>query len=159
MSRLATKLLGEVGDVFGRIRNTFRPRIAGALRVAQGTRGIAKRTLAPVGSYIRYLRRTVAAVENIDGMNDCFPGTGVVININIGRASAVRGKETFKQQRPGKRLRISTAEYNAHHGTRRRATTMAQYTAAGTNIHDTADNPEIAGKAYLFGDPQLMLNL
>src|SRR5690625_6798815 len=93
MSRLATKLLGEVGDVFGRIRNTFRPRIAGALRVAQGTRGIAKRTLAPVGNYIRYLRRTVAAVEIIDVLDDFFSATGFDININIGRAIAVRGKD------------------------------------------------------------------
>ena len=147
MSRLATKLLGEVGDVFGRIRNTFRPRIAGALRVAQGTRGIAKRTLAPVGNYIRYLRRTVAAVEIIDVLDDFFPATGFDININIGRAIAVRGKETFKQQLRGNRLCIGNPQDKAHHGVRRGTTALAQDTVAGTKIHDIGDNQEIAGKA------------
>src|SRR5699024_847379 len=125
----------------------FGPRIADALWVAQGTRGIAKRTLAPVGNYIRYLRGAVAAVEIIDVLNNLFPAAGFDINISIGRAVAVRGKETFKQQLRGNRLCISNAEDKAHHGVRRRATALAQDTVAGTKIHDISDNQEIAGKA------------
>src|SRR5699024_9668151 len=109
MPRLPAKFLCQLRDILWGFGNPFRPRIPGTLGIAQGTCGIAQRTLAAIGNHVSYLRCAVTAIEVVDILNDFFAPARFNIYVNIRRALPVWGQEALKEQLRGNGLCISNA--------------------------------------------------
>ena len=95
----------------------------------------------------------------VDILDDFLAAAGLDVDINIGRAIAVRGEKALEKQLRGDGLGIGNAQREAHRGVSGRAAALAQNILAAAKIHQVAHDQEVAGKAQLLDDAQLMPNL
>ena len=95
----------------------------------------------------------------VDILDDFLAAAGLDVDINIGRAIAVRGEKALEKQLRGDGLCIGNAQRKAHRGVGGRAAALAQNILAAAKIHQVAHNQEVAGEAQLLDDAQLMPNL
>ena len=158
-------LLGNVLDIRPSrgqpvpVADLLAPRVLLALREAQGAGHVAHRDPPPVGDDVGDLGGVVTAVFVVDVLDDFFALVGLDVHVDVGRAVAGGRQEALEQQLVGHRIDGGDAEGITDRGVGRRSPALTQDVVLPAEPGDIVHHQEIARKAQLCNDFQLMLDL
>ena len=158
----------EVADVRGHVG--LRPgrglvEVAGHLpdpgrRVAQDPGGVGHGELGLVADDVGDLGTVVPAVAVEDVLNDLFAPGGFEVDVDVGRAAALRGQEPFEQQTPvAQDVDGGDPQDETHERAGGRTAALAPDAAADGELADVVDDQEVAGHAQLGDDREFVVEL
>ena len=81
------------------------------------------------------------------------------VDVDVGRAVALRGQEPLEQQAVGDRVGVGDAEGVADRRVGRRSPALAEDVVLPAELDDVLHDQEVAGEAELLDDSQLVLDL
>ena len=112
-----------------------------------------------IGNDIGHLCGVVAAVATIDVLNHFFSSTRLDINVNIWRPISGCREEAFEKEVEPHRVGVGNAEGKTGGRVGGRATALAVDVLSATELRDVPHNQEVAGKAQLFDNGELVIDL
>ena len=127
--------------------------------VTQRAGDVADGRAAAVGDHVGHLRGVVAAVAGVDVLDRFFSPAGFDVHVDVGRAVAFRGQESFEQQVGSHRVDVGDAQGVADRGVGSRAAALTEDAFSPAELDDVVDHEEIPWKTELGDHRQFAVDL
>ena len=146
----------EGGGIGGPAVDPFAERVGLAGWEARSLGHLPQRAARPVRDDVRHLRGTVAAVALVHVLDHFLAALVLDVEIDVGRAVALRRQEPFEQEAERDRICLGDTERVTHRAVRRAPPALAVDVAAAAELDDVVQQQEVAGEAQLFDHTQLV---
>ena len=169
---------GQVGDLHGQVHHLlgdafhvrgvgqpvppadlFAPGVLLPLGEAQGAGHVAHRAAAAVGDHVGHLGGVLAAVPLVDVLDRLLAQVGFDVDVDVGRSVPGRGQEPLEQQLVCHRVDVGDLQCVADRRVGRRTSALSEDVVESAESGDVVHHQEIARKAELLDDGQLVLDL
>ncbi len=137
----------------------LRPGVEGALGMAEGLAHVPDRRLRPVGDDVGHLGRVLPAVALVDVLDGLFPSPVLDVEVDVGRAVALRRQEALEQQLEADGVGVGDAQGVTDGAVGHAAPALAEDVVAPAELDDVPDDQEVAGEAERFDQGQFVLDL
>ena len=127
--------------------------------VAQRLGHVADRRAGPVGDDVGHLGRVTPSVTFVDVLDDLLAPVGLDVDVDVGRAVALRGEEPLEQQTQGHGVGVGDAEGVADRGVGRAPPPLAEDVGASAELDQVPHDEEVPGEAEGLDQGHLVVDL